>query len=178
VRAPARIETARLVLSAPVAGDAEAIFRRYAGDPAVTKYLGWPRHTSVADTQAFLAFSAQEWERWPAGPYVIRLRDGGRLIGGTGFGFQTADDAVTGYVLATDAWGQGYATEALIAVVNAARQIGVRRLSALCHPDHRASSRVLEKGGFVRDHTCTRQVEFPNLLPGVPQDAACYVLRF
>jgi RimJ/RimL family protein N-acetyltransferase len=174
---PQRIETPRLVLSRPVTSDADAIFERYASDPDVTRFLGWPRHRSVADTQAFLTFSDQEWERWPGGPYVIRLRDGGRLIGGTGFSFQTSDHAVTGYVLAKDAWGKGYATEALTAVVDLARRLGVKRLSALCHPDHRASRRVLEKCGFVPDQSWTQQVEFPNLARGVLQDVACYQLR-
>ena len=100
MRAPPRIETARLVLSRPVIGDAAAIFDRYASDPDVTKFMGWPRHQSIADTEAFLTFCAEEWERWPAGPYLIWSRGDGRLLGGTGFGFETADHAVTGYVLA------------------------------------------------------------------------------
>lgn len=176
MKAPTRLETARLVLSQPVTSDAEAIFRRYAGDPEVTRYLGWPRHQSIAETAAFLAFSAREWERWPGGPYLISSRDDGRLLGGTGLGFEAADQAVTGYVLARDAWGMGYATEALGAMVDVARQIGVRRLQALCHPDHHASWRVLEKCGFVRETGFANQVEFPNLAPGVLQDAACYVM--
>ena len=178
VKAPPRIETARLVLSRPVTGDAAAIFDRYASDPDVTKFLGWPRHQSIADTEAFLTFCAQQWERWPAGPYLIWSRGEGRLLGGTGLGFETANHAVTGYVLARDTWGKGYATEALTAVVDVARQIGVRRLHALCHPEHHASWRVLEKCGFVRVRNWAHQVEFPNLTPGVPRDVVCYEMLF
>jgi ribosomal-protein-alanine N-acetyltransferase len=174
VKAPLQIETARLLLSRPEWSDVDAIFQRYASDPDVTRFLGWPRHRSIADTQAFLGFSVEEWKRRPAGPYLIRLRGNGQLLGGTGFGFETEDQAVTGYVLAKDAWGKGFATEALTAIVQVARDIGVARLSALCHPEHRASRRVLEKCGFVRDGTWAGQVEFPNLAPGVPQDVACY----
>ena len=175
VKASLHIETARLVLSPPGIREAAAMFQRYASEPEVTRFLGWPRHRSIADTHAFLEFSAQEWERWPAGPYMIRSRADGELLGGTGLGFETPDQAVTGYVLAKDAWGKGYATEALTAMVDLASQLGVRRLHAQCHPDHRASSRVLEKCGFVRDGTWSRQVGFPNLAPGVAQDVACYV---
>ena len=172
------IETPRLVLLEPQAADAASIFERYASDPEVTRFVGWPRHQSVADTQTFLQFSAAEWERWPAGPYLIRSRSDGRLLGGTGFGFEGPDQAVTGYVLAKDAWGKGYATEALGAITDVARRIGVARLYALCHPQHRASWRVLEKCGFVRDGRWTRQMEFPNLAPGVPQDVLCYEVVF
>jgi ribosomal-protein-alanine N-acetyltransferase len=172
-KAPFRIDTARLTLAKPRPDDAMAIFERYASDPDVTRYLGWPRHRSLAETEAFLAFSDQEWGRWPAGPYLIWSHDDGRLLGGTGFGFQAATDAViTGYVLARDAWGNGYATEALSAVVRVGSDIGVRRLTALVHPDHVASVHVLEKCGFVR--TSPQQTELPNLAPGVLQNVDRY----
>jgi RimJ/RimL family protein N-acetyltransferase len=175
VKAPARIVTARLVLRPPALADAQQVFERYASDPEVTRYLGWPQHRSVADTEAFLGFSAAEWERWPAGPYLIHAREGGRLIGGTGLAFESDTLAATGYVLSKDAWGHGYATEALAAMVDLARDLGVTHLYALCHPDHRASQRVLEKCGFDREPGSLRQLEFPNLVAGVPQDVFSYV---
>lgn len=177
MKAPLEILTARLVLSRPEAGDAESIFHRYASDPEVTRYLSWRRHQSIAETEEFLMFSAQSWEDWPAGPYLIRSRDDGQLLGGTGLAFAGADGAVTGYVLAKDAWGKGYATEALTAMVQIAPQIGVKRLIAQCHPEHQKSWRILQKCGFVRDTNWTQQVEFPNLAPGVLQDVLCYELR-
>ncbi len=153
MQAPPLVETPRLVLSAPVAEDADLVFERYASDEDVTRYLGWPRHRTVADTQAFLAFSAVQWEREGAGPYLIWARTDGRLLGSTGLGVEPHGQAITGYVLATDAWGHGYATEALTAVVEVATDIGVRQLYALCHPEHRASWHVLEKCRFERDAT-------------------------
>ena len=176
MKAPVQIDTERLILRQPMSTDATAIFERYASDAEVTRYLGWPRHQSIRDTEAFLEFSAHEWERWPAGPYLIISRTDGQLLGGTGLGWQAPAEAVTGYVLAKDAWGKGFATEALAAVIDVAGRIGVTRLLALCHPEHRPSRRVLEKCAFVREDTWTRQVEFPNLLPGVQQEAVCYTL--
>ena len=112
--------------------DAVEIFQRSASDTEVTRFLGWPRHQSVHDTEAFLRFSAQEWDQWPAGPYLIVSHSNGQLLGSTGFGFQTPREAITGYALAKDAWGKGFATEALCAIVDVAPQIGVTRLFALC----------------------------------------------
>jgi [ribosomal protein S5]-alanine N-acetyltransferase len=176
MKAPVQVETARLLLRQPTMDDAIAMFERYASDPEVTRFLGWPRHRSVGDTEAFLRFSTEEWERWPAGPYLIISRADGQLLGGTGLGFEAPHQAVTGYVLARDAWGKGYATEALTAVIDVARRVGVTGLSAVCHPEHGPSRRVLEKCGFVRDVSTTRRTEFPNLSPGIEQDALCYVL--
>jgi RimJ/RimL family protein N-acetyltransferase len=174
--APERVETERLILRRPRRQDAESIFGRYAGDADVTRFLGWPRHASVDATRAFLEFSEAEWQRWPAGPYVVESRQDGALLGGSGFGFETVHRASTGYVLAKDAWGKGYATEALRAVVDVARTIGVVRLSALCHTEHEASSRVLDKCGFAREGVLRRHTEFPNLRPGEPADVFCYAL--
>ncbi len=176
MKAPERIETERLVLRRPRAADAEAIFARYAADAEVTRFVGWPAHRSVADTQAFLASSDAEWARWPAGPYLAHARDGGTLLGSTGLAFETPGRAMTGYVFAQDAWGRGYATEALGAMVDTARAVGVRRLYALCHTGHRPSWHVLEKAGFEREGILRRYCEFPNLQPGEPLDVFCYAI--
>jgi RimJ/RimL family protein N-acetyltransferase len=172
VKAPATVETERLLLRRPHLDDATAVFERYASDPDVTRYLGWQRHESMADTSAFLAFSDAEWERWPAGPYLVFSRRDGTLLGSSGLMFVAPDHAATGYVLAKEAWGHGYATETLHAVVGIASRVGVRRLHALCHPDHAASRRVLEKCGFGRRGT--QPVQFPNLEPGVKVGALSY----
>jgi len=174
MKAPERHETARLLLRRPRRDDAERIFTRYASDAEVTQLLSWPRHGRIEETRAFLEWSDAEWQRWPAGPYLIELRQQAVLIGSTGLAFETHQRAATGYVLARDCWGNGYATEALQAVVAVAEQVGVRRLYALCHVEHPASARILEKGGFLREGTLRRHSEFPNLRPGEPCDVFCY----
>jgi RimJ/RimL family protein N-acetyltransferase len=172
------LETARLRLRRPRPADAALVFARYASDPEVTRYLGWPTHKSVADTDGFLAYCNSEWERWPIGPYLVDSKVDGRLLGSTGLGFETPEQAATGYVFARDAWGQGYATEALSAMRELARGLGVERLYALCHPDHRASHHVLEKCGFLCEGRLLAHTEFPNLAPGVQADVFCYAAVF
>src|SRR5262245_35999770 len=113
---PDRIETARLLLRRPSNDDAAAILARYAGDAEVTRFMSWPRHRSIEDTYAFLQMAHDGWERWPADAYLIESRQEPKLLGGTGLRFETPNTAITGYVLARDAWGQGYATEALSAM--------------------------------------------------------------
>ncbi len=175
MKAPETFETSRLVLRKPTLADAEAVFARYAGDPAVTKYLGWPTHESVEHTRMFLMFSETEWIKWPAGPYLIESRSDRRLLGGTGLAFEAPSVAATGYVLAQDSWGRGYATEALTAIVGIARGLGVQRLYALCHPDHPASARVLQKCGFHVEERLAKFAVFPNLNPGARENCLRYV---
>lgn len=174
-KAPDRIDTHRLILRKPTLADAEAVFARYASDPTVTRQLGWPRHENVDQTRAFLSFSDDEWRRWPAGPYLIESLDDGRLLGSTGLSFEAPAVASTGYVLAREAWGRGIATEALAAIVGVARSVSVGEVYALCHPENRASVRVLEKCGFVLDASLRRSVVFPNSGSPEPQECLRYL---
>jgi len=49
-----QLDTERLVLRRFVTEDAEAMFRNWASDPEVTKYLTWPTHANVDVTRAVL----------------------------------------------------------------------------------------------------------------------------
>ena len=157
------METSRLLLRAPVHADVESIFARYASDADVTKYLAWPRHRSLEETRAFIEFSDAEWRKWPTGPLLVFSRADGTLLGGTGLMFETPCRVATGYVFARDAWGKGYATESLRAMIELAGSLGVSRLSAVCHTGHRASWHVMEKCGFEREGILKRHTVFPNL---------------
>src|SRR5215831_692981 len=121
-------ETSRLALRPPRADDAVEVFQRIAADPLVTRFVGWPMHTSLKDTEAFLAFSQAEWTKWPVGPLLITSQRDGAILGSTGLAFETSYRASTGFVLAKDAWGSGFASEALGAMVSIAAGAGVRRL--------------------------------------------------
>jgi ribosomal-protein-alanine N-acetyltransferase len=176
MKAPETIVTPRLVLRRPVAADAQAIFQRYAGDPAVTRYMSWPTHRGVADALQFVVSSDDEWATRPAGPYLAFTRGEGDspLLGSTGLYFVRPTVAVTGYVLAVDAWGKGYATESLCAMVDLARRLGVLRVEAICHTEHSASAHVLEKCGFVCEEVLREHTEFPNLTPGQRSDVRSF----
>lgn len=171
------METERLLLRAPVSDDIEAIFERYATDAEVTRYLSWPRHTSLDETRAFIEFSDAEWQKWDTGPVLAFSRADGTLLGGTGLLFETPYRAATGYVLAKDAWGKGYATEALRAMTELAASMGVIRLHAICHAQHRASWHVMEKCGFEREGILKRHTVFPNLSLE-PEDVLSYARIF
>lgn len=179
IRAPETLLTERLRLRRPTPADAEAIFTRYSADSEVTRYMSWPTHKRLDDTRAYLAWCDNDWARWPAGPYLVFAREPpGLLLGGTGLTFHTPQEAVTGYVLARDSWGQGYATECLQTMIGLARKTGVRRLEAVCHLGHYASAHVMAKCGMRRQGILREYTEFPNLMPGVRQDVVCYALEF
>lgn len=65
-------------------------------------------------------------------------------------GFRQLDEARgnIGYWLAPQLWGAGYTPEALEAVVDFARSMGLTGLEAAVHQDNQQSARVLIKEGF------------------------------
>lgn len=177
-RAPATMETDRLVLRRPLLEDAPNVFARYASDPAVTRFLGWRPHQTVDDSRLLLSCCDAEWAQFGVGCFLIQSREDGELVGSVSLRLFSPQQAATGYVLARDAWGRGYATEALHAMRNLALRLGVLRISAICHPEHRASWRVLQKCGFAREGVLRGHAQFPNIAPGVASDVLSYAFVF
>ncbi|HVK72422.1 MAG TPA: GNAT family N-acetyltransferase [Kofleriaceae bacterium] len=173
MRAPERIETERLVLRRPVLDDAAAILR-YAGDPESTRFIGFGRHRTEDDARRFVVYSDREWDKG-SGPFLI-VRDG-VVLGSTGLHVETPFRGSTGYLLAPSAWGHGYATEAVLAIVGLSRAMGHVRLGATVHPDNPASMRVLQKAGFEREGLLRRHTLLPNLAAR-PQDVWMYARVF
>ena len=68
-------------------------------------------------------------------------------------------DAEVGCTLAPDHQGHGYAREAVGAVVELLREVGVERVEAEIDPRNRASIALFEAVGFVHQRTDVRAVE-------------------
>ena len=92
---------------------------------------------------------SDRWE-WYA-IWVVELRDGTHVGEFCFKGIGEAGEVEIGYGVAEDWRGNGYATEAVSALVEwALKQSGVMRVTAETEPSNVASQRVLEKAGFVR----------------------------
>lgn len=168
---PERFETKRLILRRIEAGDAEAIFDTYASDPDVTRYLSWRTHESVDDAREYAAYAAKAWEEGTEFVWIIERA--GELLGGLSFGVR-GHRAILGYVLGRDAWGQGFMTEAVGALVEwLEKEPSIRRIEAMCALDNPASARVLEKLGLEHEGVLRAFWVLPNL-GADPQDLHVY----
>ena len=168
------IRTPRLLMRRPRRDDAQAVFTGWANDPVATRYLSWPTHESIADTIEFVGFCDEQWTRWPFGPLLIEDLETGVILGSSGLSFETDQRAEVGYVFATSAWGHGYDTEAVEALLVTARQMAPLSLYAHVHPDNVVSVRVLEKCGFAREGRVEPGKSFPNLRGNQLCDAVVY----
>jgi ribosomal-protein-alanine N-acetyltransferase len=170
---PAELSTTHLRLRSPRPDDATAIFTRYASDAEVVRFLGWPQHRSVEDTRAFLAYAGVA--RTDGRDFVYLAFDAeGKLLGSTGLALGAPHRLVTGYVLARDAWGRGFATEMLQAMIDLALgAASIWRIEATCYRDHAASRRVMEKCGMKHEGLLRRHTLLPNLAQD-PADVHIY----
>jgi ribosomal-protein-alanine N-acetyltransferase len=169
-KAPEQFTTRRFTLRKPVLSDAAAVFG-WASDVEVTRYMGWPTHKSIADTQGFMTFATREWVEKGVGTYFVEHQ--GRVIGSTGLHVVNRNRAMIGYIFRRDAWGQGFATESCRAMVELGRSLGFARIEAQCHTTHGPSARVLEKAGMEFEGVLRSYLVFPNL-DGAPGDVRSY----
>ena len=146
------LETERLRLEPIVDADADAMFPLM-GDPEVMAYWDSPEiddpeivadivHAQAAETMAGKSFY-----------WAMRTLGDGQFIG-------TCDlseidirhrRAEVGFMLSREAWGRGYALEAMRAVLTYAASAGLSRLLARTHLGNRRSDSLLEKLGFVEE---------------------------
>jgi [ribosomal protein S5]-alanine N-acetyltransferase len=167
------IETERLLLRRMRLDDAEAMFA-YASDPEVTRYVPWDTHHSIEDSESFLTFAIEGYERGDFGGWGVVLKDSGVFIGTCGLDAGYAPEharAELGYVLSREHWGKGLMLEAVRAVIRFGfGRIGLNRIEARCIAENTASARVMEKAGMTYEGTL-REREF---IKGAYRDMKLY----
>jgi ribosomal-protein-alanine N-acetyltransferase len=148
------VEGDRLVLRDFVEGDLADV-HAFRGDPEVARFMDFGPET-LEQSRAWLDDAIHHNRLRPRRAYnlaIVRRADA-RVIGSIGFGESSRYPPGTGqfgvgYALARDAWGQGYATEALRAAIDHCFDaLGARRVSAWCWAENVASVRVMEKAGM------------------------------
>jgi RimJ/RimL family protein N-acetyltransferase len=170
---PDILETARLLLRPATEADAAAIFEAYAQDLEVTRYLMWRPHRQLADTENYLERCRVGWNAGTELTWLLTRRTDQRVLGAIAVRPE-GHKASIGYVLARAFWRQGLMPEAGRALLGEACHIeGLHRVWAVCDVDNRASARVMEKLGMVREGILRRWIIHPNI-SALPRDALCY----
>ena len=138
------LETKRLALRAPRLEDAKTV-ATLANDRRIAENTARiPHPYQVADAEGFIAGANKAGAE---AVFLITLRDK-TVIGACGITMQEPLPDL-GYWLDVPYWGQGYATEALHAVIDYAfTDLAHEALQAGCRVTNPASRRVLEKCGF------------------------------
>ena len=171
------ITTPRLTLRRFAVADAAAMFRNWASDPSVTKYLTWPVHESEDVTcQVVTAwvnqYSDPRWYQWAIVPRELNEPIGSisavRL-------YDRTSSVDIGYCIGSRWWGQGITAEALRAVIGYFfERVGLSAVCA-CHDTNNPNSgKVMQKSGMTYEGT-RRQVGVNN--QGICDEAWYSILR-
>jgi RimJ/RimL family protein N-acetyltransferase len=168
------LRSARLVLRPFTAADTDAIFTVFS-NPRVMRYWDAPPWKERAQAERFIEVSRQiEREANGARLAIERVADG-TLIGQCSF-FKwnpTFRSAGIGYCLDEAAWGQGFATEAIGALLRwAFETLDLNRVQADVDTRNPASARVVERFGFVLEGTLREDC----VVDGVVSDTWVYGL--
>jgi len=146
------LHTARLLLRPFTQADTDAMFVLHSS-PRVLRYWDSPPWKERTQAERFITVCRQMEQEGTGARLAIERSADAAFIGWCCLVKWNPEyrSAAMGYCLDEPAWGQGFATEAARALIQfATNDTRVRILRAHTLPEPNASTRVLEKCGFVR----------------------------
>jgi RimJ/RimL family protein N-acetyltransferase len=146
---PVTLATERLVLDLPAVSDRDLIVE-YCRDPLFERFLTTPWPYRHHHAQSFVAeFVPGGWASGDELTWAVRTGEGSPLIGVIGW---RADHSDLGFWLGAPHRGNGYMTEATIAVTDwVFGQFGVEKVLWECFVGNTASAHTAKRAGFRFD---------------------------
>lgn len=154
--------------------DAEPMFRNWASDPEVTKFLTWPSHESIEVTNKVIDRWFEEEKNPKTIRFVITLKDNDEPIGSIDVVGYINDNPEIGYCLSRKYWNKGLMTEACKAFSKYLLNIGFEKVLIKAVVENIGSNRVIEKCGFKFTHQ--EHLEHQSSFKPNPVTLNCYEL--
>jgi RimJ/RimL family protein N-acetyltransferase len=154
------LTTERLTLRPLSVADAPALFAARS-DPDVMRYWDWPAQASVEQVENIIADHFPEVADGNVMWWAVALTPEGPAIGECDLSEIDHQHrrAEVGYLFNRACWGNGYAQEAMQAVIAYAfADLKLERLWARFHSGNAASQRLLERLGFTKEGTLKRHI--------------------
>lgn len=149
-----RIETENLILRKFTIDDAEDMFKNWASDDEVTKYLTWPTHSSVEVSKSIISMWEKENNSLNHYQWCIELKKLGQAIGSIGV-VDLKEDINTieiGYCIGKKFWGQGITSEAFGALIPFFfEEMQINRVESRHDLNNPASGKVMGKCGLIKE---------------------------
>ena len=124
-------------------------------DPRMTEFIGGePRNRNISWGKMLQGIGL--WPLFGYGYWSFIERESGKFVGNGGFAqFERGIPELEGYpeagwAFAADAWGKGYATEAMTAILEWADQRGLAETRCIIDPGNGSSHNVAAKLGFEK----------------------------
>lgn len=144
-----QLQTMRLQLRRFIMADAPQVYRNWAKDPDVSKFLTWEPHRSEKDAEAFLR--SLDYQKNHVYEWAIVLKETGSVIGSISVVKidENAKIAALGYCIGKAYWNQGYMSEAVREVTSYLFRLGFHRIEIDNAEKNPASGAVAKKCGFT-----------------------------
>lgn len=151
------LETDRLILRRYVKEDAAAMYKNWASDEEVTKYLTWPTHSSQDISQKVIEdwvnqYSSESYYHWA----IVLKENGDDPIGDIAVAHMKEDISMAhiGYCIGRTYWHKGITSEALKAVMDFLFDVvDVNRIEARHDSKNPNSGKVMKKCGMKYEGT-------------------------
>ena len=153
------------------------MYKNWASDPEVTKFLTWQTHPSVEVSRKIGAEWVENYKNEDFYLWAIVLKETNETIGTTSVVsmIEKAESMEVGYAISRKYWGQGIMTEAFTAVIRYLfEEVGILRVSSRHDPNNPASGKVMQKCGLKYEGTL-RQSDWNN--QGICDTAHYSILR-
>ncbi len=146
-----QIETERLILRRFKPSDAQHMYKNWATDSEVCKFLSWNPHKDLSETEHVVEGWINSYQNFDYYNWAIELRDIGEIIGQISIMHinEKYSSCSVGYNISKSFWGKGIMTEALKAVISYLfKEIGMNRIEGRHNTLNAASGRVMQKSGM------------------------------
>ena len=150
------LETERLILRRFYIEDADAMFKNWANDTEVTKFLTWPTHSDVSVSQTVINSWIELYQKPEHYSWTIVLKEIDEPIGSIAAVEQRDDIGMVhiGYCIGIKWWHKGYTSEALICLVRFFfEDVGANRIESRHDPRNPNSGKVMQKAGLRYEGT-------------------------
>lgn len=155
------IETKRLILRKLDISDLEQVYNNWCSDSKVTKYVTWDTHKNIEQTKEYINFKLGLYEKDYRFDWVVVIKETNEVIGEIDAVKQSLNYNLVelGYCYGSKYWNNGYATEALSAVIKYLKEVALVEKVTACHiSTNPASGRVMQKAGMKYDATLKEYV--------------------
>ena len=145
------IETKRLILRKFIINDDKDMYKNWASNDEVTKFLTWPSHKNIEVSKSVINLWIKEEELEKNYQWCIELKENGEAIGSIAAVNINEDiEAVEiGYCIGKDYWKQGIVSEALKALIDFFfKEVQVNRIEAKHDTNNPNSGKVMNKCGM------------------------------
>lgn len=150
------IKTERLILRRFEIQDAENMYKNWATDSEVTKFLAWKPHENVEFTKSLLEKWIEDYKQECVYIWAIEYKETNEVIGSISVVKQNESKYLCeiGYCISRKYWNLGIMTESLKAVINYLfSEIGFNRIVALHDTNNEASGKVMIKNDMIYEGT-------------------------